>query len=166
MTDSRVCAGDRLVVNGVSTLIEAHPSDWNHRSVAAKVQWLRENSRLSATFHSTRDGRPVGTLRSERVALALYDASFGTYYEWSLSQPTGLTLVGSPLNMRGVRGFDRRVMSTVVGLSAGAESADEVYAVLDTAIGLNQVANAKKRTTAEYMGLAKPASSWLTGRAY
>jgi|TARA_R100000406_G_scaffold85100_1_gene68390 hypothetical protein len=46
--------------------------------------------------------------------------------------------------MRGVRGFDRRVMSTVVGLSAGAESADEVYAVLDTAIGLNQVANAKK----------------------
>jgi hypothetical protein len=144
LTDSHTLVGERLIVNGVTVLLAKHPDDWVHLSVDAKVEWLRENSRLSATFHSARDGRPIGVLRSEKVALALYDASFGTYYEWSLSQPNGPPLSGAPLNMRGVKGFDRRVMSTVVGLSACAESADDVYAVIDTAIGLDQVADAKR----------------------
>lgn len=144
LNDNHVCAGERLIVNGTSSLSATHPDDWIQLSVSDKVQWLRENSKLSAAFYSARDGRPVGVLRSEQVSLALHDASFGTYYEWSFSQPNGPALVGYPLNMRGVRGFDRRVMSTVVGLSACAELADDVYAVIDTAIGLDQVADAKR----------------------
>lgn len=155
--DHNLALNERLVVNGTTTLTKPHPDNWAAMSDVQKTTWLKNNLIINAHLYKRREHSTweewgtdkwdvVGTVKAREILLDLYDISFGRYL---LTGGFERGLVGSPTNMRGVRGFDSLTTSRVVGFQI--DNKDQLYCIVQTYIGRNAHSRLKKRLFREWI---------------
>ena len=133
---SHINAGDPVIINGHSYLTAAHPATWAGLTISEKADWLRDNRNLDlrAYVQAGRRWVELGEVTDLVVLSEVYRVSFDHHYRRERTGPA--TLVGEPLNVRGVRGFDDICASEVVATYVTSPNSQKRGAVIETRIGV------------------------------
>ena len=133
---SHIGVGDSIIINGSSFLTTAHPASWSKMSITEKADWLRDNRNLTLKAY-VRSHRQhwveLGRVTDPFVLSEIYRISFDRHYRRERAGPP--TLVGEPLNVRGVRGFDDLCASEIAATYVVSPDAQRRGAIIETRIG-------------------------------